>query len=93
MGTEEVTVAGITVDQEVALVTAAAWEGDGATSGLMGLAYPALSVFFLNQASGNIETDIVSGRARTREVLKKSTIQFSPCGFLGRSPFPLLTIS
>jgi aspergillopepsin I len=42
MGTEEVTVAGITVDQEVALVTAAAWEGDGTTSGLMGLAYPAL---------------------------------------------------
>jgi hypothetical protein len=42
MGTEEVTVAGIKVDQEVALVTAAAWEGDGTTSGLMGLAYPAL---------------------------------------------------
>ncbi|PMD38215.1 acid protease [Hyaloscypha variabilis F] len=43
MGTEEVTVAGITVDQEIALVTAAAWEGDGTTSGLIGLAYPALT--------------------------------------------------
>jgi hypothetical protein len=29
MGTEEVTVARFTVDQEVALVTAAVWEGDG----------------------------------------------------------------
>jgi hypothetical protein len=87
MGTEEVTTAGITVDQEVALVTAAAWEGDGTTSGLMGLAYPALSVFFLNQTSGNIETDVASGRARTREVLRKSTIQFSPRECLGETPF------
>ncbi|KAF4622704.1 hypothetical protein G7Y89_g14323 [Cudoniella acicularis] len=43
IGTEEVTVAGIKVDQEIALVTAASWEGDGTTSGLMGLAYPALT--------------------------------------------------
>jgi hypothetical protein len=42
MGTEEVTVAGITVDTEIALVTSAFWEGDGTTSGLMGLAFPAL---------------------------------------------------
>jgi aspergillopepsin I len=42
MGTETVTLADITVEQEVAVVTQAAWEGDGTTSGLTGLAYPAL---------------------------------------------------
>jgi hypothetical protein len=42
IGTEEVTLAGITVKQTVALVNLAAWEGDGTTSGLIGLAYPAL---------------------------------------------------
>jgi aspergillopepsin I len=42
VGTEEVTLAGLTVKQEVALVNYAAWEGDGTTSGLIGLAYPAL---------------------------------------------------
>ena len=44
VGTEEVTLAGLNVKQEVALVNYAAWEGDGTTSGLIGLAYPALSV-------------------------------------------------
>ncbi|CZR61740.1 related to pepsin II-1 precursor [Phialocephala subalpina] len=44
MGTEDVTVAGVeVVGQEIALVTAADWEGDGTTSGLMGLAYKALT--------------------------------------------------
>ncbi|KAJ5630926.1 acid protease [Penicillium longicatenatum] len=43
MATETVTLADITVDQEVAVVTEAAWEGDGTTSGLTGLAYPALT--------------------------------------------------
>jgi len=42
IGTEEVTLAGITVKQTVAVVNVAAWEGDGTTSGLIGLAYPAL---------------------------------------------------
>lgn len=42
MATETVTLADITVDQEVAVVTEAAWEGDGTTSGLTGLAYSAL---------------------------------------------------
>lgn len=42
MGTETVTLADVTVSQEVAVVTEAAWEGDGTTSGLTGLAYPAL---------------------------------------------------
>ncbi|KAJ5884359.1 hypothetical protein N7504_011931 [Penicillium tannophilum] len=43
MATETVTLADITVDQEIAVVTEAAWEGDGTTSGLTGLAYPALT--------------------------------------------------
>ncbi len=42
MGTEEITLAGLTVKQEVALVNYAAWNGDGTTSGLFGLAYTAL---------------------------------------------------
>jgi Eukaryotic aspartyl protease len=42
IGTEEVTLAGLTVKQTVALVNYAAWDGDGTTSGLIGLAYPAL---------------------------------------------------
>jgi hypothetical protein len=42
-GTEDVTIAGITVDQQIATVTKAKWEGDGTTSGLMGLAYPPLT--------------------------------------------------
>ena len=42
MGTETITLADVTVDTEVAVVTDAAWEGDGTTSGLTGLAYPAL---------------------------------------------------
>ncbi|KAJ6113918.1 acid protease [Penicillium sp. IBT 18751x] len=36
MGTETVTLADITVSAEVAVVTEAAWEGDGTTSGLTG---------------------------------------------------------
>lgn len=42
MGTDVVMLADITVDQEVAIVTEAAWEGDGTTSGLTGLACPVL---------------------------------------------------
>jgi len=48
IGTEEVTLAGITVEQTVALVNYAAWDGDGTTSGLIGLAYPALYGFHFN---------------------------------------------
>ncbi len=45
IGTETVTLAGIKVtDQTIALVNTAAWEGDGKTSGLTGLAYAALCV-------------------------------------------------
>ncbi|KUJ18547.1 acid protease [Mollisia scopiformis] len=43
VGYETVTLAGITVNQTVALVNYAAWEGDNTTSGLIGLAYPALT--------------------------------------------------
>lgn len=42
LGYEDVTFAGVKVRQEVALVNYAAWEGDGTTSGLTGLAYSAL---------------------------------------------------
>lgn len=42
VGFEDVTLAGIKVRQEVALVDYAAWEGDSTTSGLTGFAYPAL---------------------------------------------------
>jgi aspergillopepsin I len=45
IGTETVTLAGIKVtDQTIALVNSAAWEVDGTTSGLTGLAYTALYV-------------------------------------------------
>ncbi|TVY85672.1 putative aspartic-type endopeptidase, partial [Lachnellula willkommii] len=43
-GTEQVTVAGITVkQQQIGVVTQAKWTGDGVTSGLMGLAYPGIT--------------------------------------------------
>lgn len=42
MGHEQVTIAGLTVRQEVGVVNLAAWEGDNVTSGLTGFAYPAL---------------------------------------------------
>ena len=42
VGTEQVTLAGITVDsQTVSVVNLAAWEGDGISSGLIGLSFPA----------------------------------------------------
>jgi hypothetical protein len=42
VGYEDITLAGIKVRQEVPLVNYAAWEGDGTTSGLIGLAYPGM---------------------------------------------------
>lgn len=44
MGTNQITLAGIEVTQEMALVNYAGWDGDGVTSGLTGLAFPALYV-------------------------------------------------
>jgi Eukaryotic aspartyl protease len=46
IGHEKVTLAGITVKQTIAIVNLAAWYGDGTTSGLVGLAYPSLCVFY-----------------------------------------------
>ena len=47
-GREQVTVAGITVkNQQIALVDQAEWFGDGATSGVLGLAFPAFTNAFL----------------------------------------------
>lgn len=43
-GTENVTFCGINIEQQIALVTLAAWDGDSTTSGLVGLAYPTLYV-------------------------------------------------
>lgn len=44
VGFETITVGGLTVNaQEFGLVNAAAWEGDGVNTGLMGLAYPGLT--------------------------------------------------
>lgn len=41
------TLAGITVpQQEIALAQQAAWQGDGVTSGIIGLAYPALTAAY-----------------------------------------------
>ena len=42
LGWESVTVAGLSVNQTVPVVNYAAWEGDGTTSGLIGLAYEAM---------------------------------------------------
>lgn len=42
VGTQSVTFAGIEATTTVALVTSAAWQGDGTTSGLVGMAYPAM---------------------------------------------------
>jgi hypothetical protein len=42
MGHEDVTLGGIKVRQEVALINNAAWDGDGVTSGLTGFAYPSM---------------------------------------------------
>lgn len=47
VGTEDITLAGITVtSQEVGIVNYAAWNGDGSSSGLIGLAYPSLTSAF-----------------------------------------------
>ncbi|KAJ5081059.1 acid protease [Penicillium angulare] len=41
MGYENVTLAGISVNQTIGVISRAAWTGDDLTSGLVGLAYPA----------------------------------------------------
>lgn len=41
-GFDNITLAGISVNQTVAVVNFAAWDGDGTSSGLVGFAYPAL---------------------------------------------------
>lgn len=47
LGTEDVTLAGVTVsNQTIGVVSVASWNGDGTSSGLVGLAYPALTSAF-----------------------------------------------
>ncbi|RFU27306.1 hypothetical protein B7463_g9014, partial [Scytalidium lignicola] len=42
-GREDVTLAGIEINQQIAVVDQAGWQGDNSTSGLIGLAYPAIT--------------------------------------------------
>lgn len=47
VGFDDITVGGLTVpQQEFGVVTKAAWDGDGVTTGLMGLAFPGLTSVF-----------------------------------------------
>ncbi|KAL8704716.1 MAG: hypothetical protein Q9201_002140 [Fulgogasparrea decipioides] len=47
VGTEDVTLAGITVkNQEIALINYAAWKGDNSSSGVIGLAFPGITSAF-----------------------------------------------
>lgn len=47
-GTEEITLAGITVkNQQVGVVDFAVWNGDGVSSGLIGLAFPSITSAFV----------------------------------------------
>lgn len=61
VGYEKVTLAGITVEkQEVGIVNSAAWNGDGTSSGLIGLAYPGLtSIHSGNQSTADNRTNQV----------------------------------
>ena len=54
MGTETMTLAGITVkDQKFALINTARWRGDGSSSGLIGLAFPGGSATMAILGGGN----------------------------------------
>lgn len=66
LGRESVTLAGIEVGHTAALVNYAAWEGDGTTSGLMGLAYPALYGSFPTSFFGRNFADEEAARAPTQ---------------------------
>lgn len=47
VGTVDVTLAGVTVkSQQISLANQAAWQGDGQSSGIIGLAYPALTAAY-----------------------------------------------
>jgi len=62
VGFDTVTVGGMTVkSQEIGLVTQAAWTGDGENTGIMGLAYPALTHVY----SGNNPAADVPSNPRT----------------------------
>ncbi|KAL8819645.1 MAG: hypothetical protein Q9223_001965 [Gallowayella weberi] len=61
VGTEDVTLAGITVkSQEVGIVNHAYWNGDNSSSGLIGLAFPALtSVYNGSNPKYTSESDVI----------------------------------
>ncbi|KAF8161716.1 aspartic peptidase domain-containing protein [Mycena galopus ATCC 62051] len=88
MGIASITVAGLTVpDAEVALITYAAWDnGDGASAGLLGLGYPALTSasaghydpIFTKMVKQGIVTDAVFTLAVDREEIGYSPL--APAG-------------
>ncbi|KAI4116350.1 MAG: hypothetical protein LQ338_007732 [Usnochroma carphineum] len=58
LGTEDVTLGGITVkDQEFGLVNYAAWNGDNSSSGLIGLAFPNITSAF-NGTDPSLDSDV-----------------------------------
>lgn len=68
VGFDTVTIGGMTVKkQEISLVTHAAWNGDGVSTGLMGLAYPAL-------------TRVYNGTNPTKDVRNHTSV-YSPLFF------------
>ncbi|KAK4690285.1 hypothetical protein P7C71_g6469, partial [Lecanoromycetidae sp. Uapishka_2] len=81
VGTEQVTLAGITVkNQEVAIVERAAWLGDGISSGLIGLAF----------------SSITSAYAGTDPTLDVTQIQYNPVFtnmYIEGSVFPVFSIA
>ena len=60
VGRDEVTFAGVIIkDQEIAVVNSAAWHGDGVSSGLVGLAFPAMTRAYAGSDPSKDVTQIV----------------------------------
>ena len=60
VGFDSVTIGGLTVtQQEFGVVTKAAWNGDGVTSGLVGFAFPGLTSVF---NGSNPDADVPGGQ-------------------------------
>jgi aspergillopepsin I len=75
IGTENVTLAGITVSQTIGVVDYAGWYGDGVTSGLMGLAYSSL---WVTRSYCN-DSQLTVGTARTpTQLITRSQASTTP---------------
>lgn len=71
MGNESVTLAGITVpQQEIAIVNLAAWNGDGFTDGLVGLAYPGITSSFSGMVHLTQPISPIPNPHKTRKIRK-----------------------